>query len=243
MLSSPQAVCPHVVRHPVLEQRWEALTFVHWRYDAEQVQALLPPGLTVERYDGAAWVGLVPFRMVVGPPRAPVPPYLGRFCETNVRTYVRDERGRSGVWFLSLDAGRLAAVLGGRAAFGLPYFWSELSLHEDGTRVAYATDRRWPGPRAGSRLVVQVGAELGPGELGERDHWLTARWRLFGLRRGRLLHAEVEHEPWPLRRAEVVRYDDDLLPAAGLPRPVGEPLVHFSPGVSARASRPRLARD
>ena len=41
--------------------RWDRLTFLHWRYDADVVQRLLPAGLTVETFDGSAWVGLVPF--------------------------------------------------------------------------------------------------------------------------------------------------------------------------------------
>jgi len=53
-------------------------------------------GLEVETADERAWVGLVPFRMAVGLANPSGLPWLGRFCETNVRTYVRDEHGRSG---------------------------------------------------------------------------------------------------------------------------------------------------
>ena len=41
------------------------------------------------------------------------------FLETNVRTYVHRDGREPGVYFFSLDAGSLAAVLGARAAFGL----------------------------------------------------------------------------------------------------------------------------
>ena len=33
------------VRVPVNMQDWQLLTFLHWAYDADAVQALLPPGL------------------------------------------------------------------------------------------------------------------------------------------------------------------------------------------------------
>ena len=36
---------------------WRQVTFLHWPYPAETVQALLPDGLTVETFDGTAWVG------------------------------------------------------------------------------------------------------------------------------------------------------------------------------------------
>jgi uncharacterized protein YqjF (DUF2071 family) len=41
----------------------------------------------------------------------PAVPWLSRFPEINVRIYVLDARGRSGIWFFSLDTARLAAVL------------------------------------------------------------------------------------------------------------------------------------
>src|SRR5450759_1646433 len=37
-------------------------------------------------------------------------PWVSDFCETNVRTYVRDGNGRAGIWFFSLDAASLGAV-------------------------------------------------------------------------------------------------------------------------------------
>jgi uncharacterized protein len=134
--------CPLVVRRPVMVQRWETLTFLHWRCETAEVQRLVPQGLTVEEADGSAWVGLVPFRMTVAPPGLPTPPWLGRFAETNVRTYVRDRHGRSGVWFFSLDAARLPAVLTARTAYHLPYFWSRMSVTVTAERVTYSSQRR-----------------------------------------------------------------------------------------------------
>jgi uncharacterized protein YqjF (DUF2071 family) len=52
----------------------------------------------------------------------------------------------------------------------------------------------------------------------------------------------VEHEPWPLHRAAVRRLDGNLIEAAGLPVPEGEPVVHWSPGVQTRISALRPLR-
>ncbi len=228
-----------VVTHAVLEQRWETLTFVHWAYHVTDVQRLVPRGLTVEEHDGVAWVGLVPFRMQVGPPRVPALPWLGRFCETNVRTYVRDRAGRSGVWFFSLDASRLAAVAAGRA-LGLPYCWGQLSVHAEGDRVTYAARRYAPGRAVRSHLEVRVGE---PVEPDARDRFLTARFRLYSGLAGRLVQLEVEHAPWELHHAELLACQDELVTAAGLPRPTGEPLVRFSRGLDVRAGMPRPVGD
>ena len=82
-----------------MKQQWQELAYIHWRYDAAVVQALLPEGLEVDTFDGSAWVGLIPFSMRnISFPGTPAIPYLGSFPEVNVRTYVKKD-GIPGVWF------------------------------------------------------------------------------------------------------------------------------------------------
>jgi uncharacterized protein YqjF (DUF2071 family) len=83
-----------------------------------------------------------------------------------------------------------------------------------------------------------VGQPLGQHEVTSFDHYLTARFVLFARYLGRVWYSRAEHPPWPLRRATVQRLDDTLLSAAGLPAPVGEPVVHFSDGVDVRVGLP-----
>ncbi|WP_327589867.1 DUF2071 domain-containing protein [Nonomuraea sp. NBC_00507] len=212
------------------------MTFIHWRYPPARVQAMLPAGLTVETFDRAAWVGLTPFLMQgVRVPGIPALPWLSRFPETNLRTYVRDARGRSGIWFLSLDAGLLPAALAGRSGYWLPYFWSDMSVDAKDGRTVYRCRRRWPGP-CGARCDVEVeaGAPLAESERDELAHFLTARFLLFTLVAGRLAAAQVEHPAWPLCQARLISLKQDLVQVAGLPAPEGAPLLHASPGVSSR---------
>lgn len=240
--------CPFEVAHPTMVHEWNRLTFLHWPVDPDQVQALLPPGLTVDTWDGRAWVGLVPFLMVVRPPRGHgAVPWLSRFCETNVRTYATAADGSRGVWFLSLDAARLPAVATARGAYGLPYFWSAMRHQESGSTVSYTCIRRWPGPRhATSHVRVRVGRPFEPGELTGLDHFLTARWRLYMHRpqlhaprrpAAPLRFALAQHAPWPLHRATVLDLDDTLVAAAGL-QVEGDPIVHWSPGTTVRIGFP-----
>jgi uncharacterized protein YqjF (DUF2071 family) len=232
-------VCPFTVERPIMRERWERLTFLHWAFDPAVVQGLLPPGLHADTCDGAAWVGLVPFFMRVATPGGHRAPWVSNFCETNVRTYVRDDAGRAGIWFLSLDAARLGAVVTARVTYRLPYFWSSMRLATRDAEVGYLSRRRWPGPRsAASRVRVTVGEPFGADELSERDHFLTARWMLFSVAGGRRSFARACHPPWPLYRARAGLVDDRLIAAAGLPEPESEPLVHYSPGVDVAIGRP-----
>lgn len=219
--------------------RWDQLTFLHWDYDPDIVQRLLPEGLVVDTFDDRAWVGLVPFLMEVRLPRGPAIPWLSHFCETNVRTYVTAPDGTRGVWFLSLDAARFAAVATARTTYRLPYFWSDMSLDRTGDVWTYACRRRWPGPRGARSLVrVRVGDPYAPEELSDLEHHLTARWRLYSARRQGLRFALAEHAPWPLHRVDLLDLDDELVVATGLPTPRGEPICHWSPGVEVRIGLP-----
>ncbi len=225
-----------------MRQRWRAVTFVHWRCEPAAVQRVLPSGLEVQVYDGSAWVGLVAFRMDgVRPPGLPAVPWLSSFPETNVRTYVRGPGGGAGIWFLSLDATRLAAVMAGRAGYGLRYHWSAMRVEVAEDRVVYESRRRWPGPRgAGCRLGLAVGGPLvDPGSL---DLWLTARYRLYTRVAGRLVTAAAEHPAWRLRGASLTRLEDDLLRTAGLPAVDASPVVHYSDGTDARIGTWRTVR-
>ena len=223
---------PPLTRRQIMSQRWADLTFVHWKVDPALVAGLLPQGTTPDLYDGATWVGLVPFAMVgAGVGRGPAVPWLGTFAETNVRLYSVDETGRRGVVFLSLEAARLAVVLGARLTFGLPYTWARMRVHRDAGLVTYQSRRRWPGPRgAGGRIVVRPGAGIDTSPLAA---FLTARWGLHTRWLGRTLYVPNHHGSWPLHAAELVHLDDTLVAAAGLPGLAGRPpdSVLWSPGV------------
>jgi len=222
-----------------MRMRWESIAFLHWSYDVDVVQALLPEGLTVEAYEGRAWVGLIPFQMTVAPARGPEVPWLSHFPETNVRTYVRGPNGLAGIWFFSLDAARSAAVSAARASWGLPYYWSDMQIERTDSETMYQSTRRGPGPRATSAVAVEVGDPIPQAQLTTFDHYLTARFVLWAYHLGRLWYTRAEHPPWPLRRARVTRLHDNLLTAARLPAPEGEPVVHFSDGVDVRVGLPR----
>ena len=133
--------CPFTVDKPVMRQRWERLTFLHWSYDPDAVQRLLPGGLTVDTFGGAAWVGLVPFFMRVHTPGDHGAPWVSNFCETNVRTYALDREGRPGIWFLSLDAARLGAVAVARASYQLPVLLVLDAPHRAGRAGGGSADR------------------------------------------------------------------------------------------------------
>jgi uncharacterized protein YqjF (DUF2071 family) len=235
------ATPPRSLRRTLLAQSWLDVTMLHWPADPAVVQGLIPAGTAPDRLDGQTYVGLIGFRMHglgVGP--RPALPYIGTFLETNVRLYTVDECGRRGVFFCSLDASRLLAVLGGRYAAQVPYVWSAMRFRRDGDVVRYWCRRRWPDAPATSRMQVRVGAPLAqPSEL---EHFLTARWGLHTSWYGRSVYLPNVHGAWPLHAAECLDLVEDsrvgLVARAGLTA-AGSPIsVLYSPGVAVRFGTP-----
>jgi uncharacterized protein YqjF (DUF2071 family) len=222
-------------------QGWHDLASVHWPYEPAVVQRLLPAGYEVDTHDGMAWVGLIPFLMHrVRLPALPALGPLSTFPETNIRTYIVGPDGRRGVWFASLDVTRLLPALVACGSYRLPYCWSRMSISRTGDEIEYRSRRRWPQRGPASHLRLRIGAPIPPAEVSDLDHFLTARWALGSTIGTRLLWAEVDHEPWPLHRAEVITVSETLIGAAGLPRPSGDPHALWSPGVEVRIGRPHL---
>jgi uncharacterized protein YqjF (DUF2071 family) len=229
---------PRPVRLAAVGQWWRDVTFLHWAVPPESVAGFLPAGTRPDVLDGVTYIGLVPFRMhPIGGQVGPRLPYVGTFCETNVRLYSVDAAGRRGVVFLSLDASRLVPVLGARTSVRLPYKWSSMRLERAGDVLTYTCRRIWPGPRGtSSRTVVRTGP---PTVAGELDHFLTARWGLHVAWHGRTLYLPNDHPEWPLHEAELVELDDGLVAAAGLGDLTRPPdSVLHSPGVPVRFGVP-----
>jgi uncharacterized protein len=227
------------VSTPMLVQRWVDVLFLHWRLEPSRVAASLPEGLTVDTYDGAAWLTLTPFRVEgMRPAFLPPVPVLSNFIETNVRTYVVGPDGRDGLWFFTLETDSLPTTIAARTFLGIPYRWASMDCSRCGDRVTYSSRRRLGDPSPGHR--TSVATSRFPGVADDRlAGWLTGRWRAWTRVAGRLLTVPVEHEPWPLTDATVDEHDDTLLASLGLPEPTTEPLVHAAARVTARLGWPQ----
>jgi uncharacterized protein len=215
----------------IMRQEWHELLFAHWPLPADSMTPLLPPGLSLDTYNGQAWVGLVPFRMSGIRLRGTAPlPWLSAFPELNVRTYVEIE-GKPGVFFFSLDAANLVAVRLARRFFALPYYHALMSCIRREDTIVYSSARRQTDAfvRAGLDWTYRPTASAGFTEPGSLEHWLTERYCLYSVnRRGDLFRGEIHHPPWRLQPAEVTRNTTTVALAGGIVLPETEPLLHYS---------------
>jgi hypothetical protein len=230
------------VRVPMIRQDWRDVTFVHWSYPGEVVQALLPEDLVVDTFDGLAWVSLTPFRVdrLRGPIGPPIPG-VAQFAETNLRTYVVAADGRDGLFFFDIEASHTAVARLTRTVFGLPYRVARMGVSTDG-HPRYIGNRTAANGDVGYDIRVDVGSRLPAPTRDELEDWLAGRWRAFGAMFGRRISIEVEHPTWDLYEAALLRCEEDLLRSAGLPQPTSPAIVRWSPGVPVALSFPRRVR-
>jgi uncharacterized protein len=222
---------------------WRDLLFMHWPVDQELLRPLIPRALTLDAFDGSAWLSITPFFMSGTRPRAlPSVPPLSDFPELNVRTYVT-ARERPGIWFFSLDARSRVAVRLARAIFKLPYYDAKMSSRVfSGSEVRYEsvrTHRGAPGARfAGRYRPVGDPFYARPGTL---DHFLSERYCLYSADSSAgVLRGEIHHPPWPLQEAEVEVETLEMTAQIGLTLPASSPRVaYFSSRLDTLAWPPR----
>ena len=224
-------------RHPaapppgpwVMVQRWHDLLFAHWRCMMTDLWPLIPAPLEIETFDGTPWIGVIPFYMSGVRMRATPPvPTANQFEELNVRTYVALD-GRPGVWFFSLDAASMLAVIGARLGIRLPYFRASMEKTSHDAVISY-TSERWPiaGPPASFAAAYQgIGpaAQPAPGTL---EHFLTERYALYATDGKRIWRGDIFHPRWNIQAATARIDRNSMITATGIRAPGHEPLLHFS---------------
>lgn len=214
----------------VMAQTWHDLLFAHWPVLAELLRPHIPPRLQIDTFEGRAWLAVVPFRMSGVRLRAtPALPWLSKFPELNVRTYVTAD-GKPGVWFFSLDAANPAAVAIARAWFHLPYFRARMQCQLQDGWIQYKSKRTHRNaPKA--ELCCQYHPIGSPyfATQGTLEHFLTERYSLYAVdQRGRTIRGDIHHVPWPLQSAEAEFSSNTMAEAVGFSLPAQRPLLHFA---------------
>ncbi|MBL8069369.1 MAG: DUF2071 domain-containing protein [Armatimonadetes bacterium] len=227
----------------LMRQSWCDLAFLHRKVDPQDIQALLPNGLSVDTFDGSAYIGLVAFSMrdvrLEGFP--PLPAHRA-FLETNIRTYVRDEGGRPGVWFFSLDCDDRLSVRVARRWFGLNYLDAYLTLGGAEGQLIYSGGRQGA-PGADYWIRCRLSGTPSPAPLNSLEFWLVERYTLFALRRGRLISGQVCHDPYRIQPLAVEESREGLILATtGLVTGPDWDHAVFSPGVDVEVFGARRVR-
>ena len=203
----------------------------------------MPEALTLDLYDGAAWLTISPFcTSHLRPSGVPPLPKLSFFPQVNVRTCVSRD-GKPGVFNFSVDAASLSAVWFARIFFRMPYWHAAIrcsgatvrarqSRNAERTAIHFRS-RRLHGPAALSGpanfdVAYSPAGEAERARPGSLDEFLTERYCVYSCHRGKLYRTELHHQPWPLQRGQRGAAEQQPGRTPG-PRPAAEagPLPFF----------------
>lgn len=223
-----------------IEMGWRHLLFANWPVEPAIVDHRLPDGLTVDSYDGRAWLSVVPY-LNVDVRRRGLPAVTGfELPELNLRTYVRCD-GEPGIYFFSLDAEGVLGVVGARLSHRLPYYNATVEMDVADGRIAFSSERRHPTAPAArfAGTYEPVGESFTP-DPDSLAAFLTERYRYYTTgRRDELRYADIAHDRWSLRPATVALETNTLFEANGFEPPETTPICYYSEGVDIVSSRNR----
>ena len=219
-------------RKYALKQNWSNLTFMHWEIEPKLLQKHIPKDLELDLFNGKAYVGTIPFSMEkVRPRNIPAISYISNFPEFNVRTYVT-KNGKSGVFFLTLDAQSWITCTYAPLAYGLPYKYAKCIMEVSNSDRYY-----WKSKRSENGIGIE-GESIANGSIlkakkGSLEEFLFERYCLYVSYRGEIHRAYTCHEPWEYRDAKVTIKDNSLTEfyELGIKNTLKPDLVHVSKGV------------
>lgn len=222
--------------------QWRDLLFVHYPVAPERLDEHLPAAVSVDTYDGQAWLGVVALTMTDVRPR--FAPFGRTFPQVNLRTYVTID-GDPGVYFLSMDADERLAVTAARRTLGVPYYLADASVRRHGAEVTVESERVQAGePDARFRATYEPDGPLEPIADGSFEAYAVDRYRLYLPGRGGIYTGVLDHDPWRLRTAAAEITENTLFSAAGIGQPSAAPRLHVAPAYDATLSEPdRIPAD
>jgi uncharacterized protein len=230
-----------------MRQTWRRLLFAHWPVPTEPLAKLLPPGLTLDTFEGQAYIGVLPFHMT-GVRVRPLPPIPGttEMLQLNVRTYVRRGDKRA-VYFLALDTNHLPTVLVSRLTLGLPYYFADMKFRHRLSHQQAAfelTSRR--GASSQLHAIYRPYGEPFQAPAMSLEHWLVERYCLYTMHGGKLLRVDIHHHPWSLQLASATFLRQTVLRSTAsqlgveLNPSLEPPLLHYAERMDALIWPPRF---
>ncbi len=207
-------------------QEWSDAIFLHYPVELAELKQWVPKALEIDLIEGQAWVSVVAFTMEKIRPRGlfAFPP-LSDFYEVNIRTYVKTE-GKTGVYFLSIEGGKVWSCRVARWVSELPYRFSVMERKGQ----HYRSDN----PTFKDRLRITYTTGKAQAEKTDLDRWLTERYALFQDTADAINAFEIHHPEWPLEEIVIDKLEV-AYPRFATLLGAGPSKVHYSPGVQVLA--------
>jgi uncharacterized protein len=200
-------------RQALISAEWRDLVMLNYEVDPRLLSHYVPPGTSLDSFDGKTYVSLVGFQFrrakVFGVPI----PFHSDFDEVNLRFYVRRNEGaedRRGVAFIAEVVPKpliahVARFMYGENYICLPMKHAIRMATASGTaEYALQLNGAW------CRLYAQASAASLPPANATLEQFITEHyWGYCAQRNGTSLEYHVSHLPWSVRTCEAAGFEGD----------------------------------
>jgi uncharacterized protein YqjF (DUF2071 family) len=184
-----------------LSAEWRDLVMLNYEVEPSLLNPYVPPGTTLDSFQGRTYVSLVGFRFrhtkLLG--CFPVPFHVD-FDEVNLRFYVHRKKGvddRRGVVFIAEVVPRRAIATTARLVYGENYKYFPMRHRIEAEKSNVRAEYQWQIGDHWCTLSAQtVGVPTQPQE-GSLEQFITEHyWGYSALRTGGCVEYHVSHVPW-----------------------------------------------
>lgn len=195
----------------VLYQKWEDICFFHWPIDSKIIEQSIPTSLQLDLLNGTAWVTIVLFKVKENRLRTVPPiPFVNSFLQVNVRTYV-EERGRKGVYFLSVDMNN--ALLAKINSIGnyLPSRYATMKMNKSNKNITISSYYISKAKKESIDISINTSDEKI--KKNSLDCWLLERYHFWSYTKmNKLIRTDIEHLPWELQKCNATINQNTMCP-------------------------------
>ena len=171
-------------------QEWNNAVFLHWEVELAILKQFVPKELEIDLFNGKPWVSLVAFTMEkIRPKNLPACKPISTFHEINIRTYVK-LKGKTGVYFLSIEAGNYISCKLAKAISELPYRFSKMKRDKNSFTSINS--------KFNDKLKIKYSLGNHSTNKTKLDTWLTERYALFQDTKTSMNMFEIHHLEWPI---------------------------------------------
>lgn len=210
----------------VYYQEWNRVLFLHYEVPVDLLTELVPDKLTIDTFEGKAYISIVPFTMEnIRPRYLPSVSFISNFHEINVRTYVEFEN-KKGVFFLNIEAEKFLSIIVAKALSGLPYEKSKIKRDIS----------KYYSKNIGKGFCLDTGYLVTENltRKSDLDIWLTERYCLYLNNRDFVYRYDIHHLEWEIKNVEILNLDINYT-IGQIQINKSTDLVHYSDGVQVLA--------
>ena len=180
-------------------QEWNNALFLHYQVDLNELEKFVPKELEIDLFDGKPWISVVAFTMEkIRPKNLPYFPPISNFDEINIRTYVKSNN-KTGVYFLSIEGGKMLSCKIARGISELPYRFSKIKRANQKyqSENSYFNDRLDIQFTIGNKITKKT----------KLINWLTERYALFQDTDKSINEFEIHHLEWPINEINLSKLE------------------------------------